>query len=78
MRLPKFLCALRREEGITLIMAVGILSVLSISGATVVYTSTSSARAAEYSSDNGTAYDLAEAGVNEMMAVLSNPLTTTR
>jgi Tfp pilus assembly protein PilX len=73
MRLPKFLCALRREEGISLIMAVGILSVLSISGATVVYTSTSSARAAEYSSDNGTAYDLAEAGLNEMMAVLSNP-----
>ena len=74
MRLPKFLCGLRREEGISLIMAVGILSVLSISGATVVYTSTSSARAAEYSSDNGTAYDLAEAGINEMMGVLANPL----
>jgi len=81
MRLPKLLRALRREEGISLIMAVGVLSVLSISGATVVYTSTSSARSAEYSSDNGTAYDLAEAGLNEMMAVLSNPennsLTTT-
>jgi hypothetical protein len=63
----------RREDGISLIMAVGILGVLSVTGSTVVVYSNSNARSAEYSKDNGGAYDLAEAGMNEMMAVLSKP-----
>jgi hypothetical protein len=64
---------LRRQEGITLIMAVGILGVLTVSGTTLVYYSSTNSRSAEYSDDKSSAYDLAEAGINEMMAVLSKP-----
>ena len=63
----------KQQDGITLIMAVGILGVLSFTGATLVYYSSSNARSAEYSVDSTSAYDLAEAGINEMMAVLSRP-----
>jgi hypothetical protein len=64
---------LRNEDGITLIMAVGILGVLSFAGATLIYYSNTNARSAEFSVDSTGAYDLAEAGINEMMAVLSRP-----
>jgi hypothetical protein len=64
---------LKRQDGITLIMAVGILGVLSLSGVTLIYYSSTNARSAEYSVKNGSAYDLAEAGIDEMMAVLSKP-----
>ena len=49
------------------------LGVLSMSGTTLIYYSSTNARSSEYSKDNGGAYDLAEAGLNEMMSVLSNP-----
>jgi hypothetical protein len=64
---------LKRQDGITLIMAVGILGVLSLSGVTLIYYSSTNARSAQYSVQNGSAYDLAEAGIDEMMAVLSKP-----
>src|ERR671918_1369379 len=64
---------LRRQDGITLVMAVGILGMLSLTGATLVYYSSTNARSVEYSVRNASAYDLAEAGIDEMMAVLSKP-----
>jgi hypothetical protein len=64
---------LRRQDGITLIMAVGILGMLTLTGTTLIYYSNTNARSAEYSTRNASAYDLAEGGINEMMAVLSNP-----
>jgi hypothetical protein len=64
---------LRRQDGITLIMATGILGVLSVAGAALIYYSGTNARSAEYSADNASAYDLAEAGVDEMVAILSKP-----
>jgi hypothetical protein len=64
---------LRNQDGITLIMAVGILGILSFTGATLIYYSNTNARSAELSNDSTSAYDLAEAGINEMMAVLSRP-----
>src|SRR5688572_26089874 len=63
----------RRQDGITLVMAVGILGVLTLTGTTLIYYSSANARSAEYSVDNASAYDLAEAGIDEMMAVLSKP-----
>jgi type II secretory pathway pseudopilin PulG len=63
----------RRQDGISLVMAVGILGVLSVSGTTVIYYSNSNARSAEFSKQNASAYDLAEAGINEMVSVLSKP-----
>jgi hypothetical protein len=64
---------LRRQDGITLVMAVGILGMLSLTGATLVYYSSTNARSVEYSVQNASAYDLAEAGIDEMMAILSKP-----
>ena len=64
---------LKRQDGITLIMAVGILGMLSLSGVTLIYYASTNARSAEYSAHNASAYDLAEAGIDEMMAVLWKP-----
>lgn len=64
---------LKRQDGMTLIMAVGILGMLSMTGATLVYYSSTNARSVEYSVRNASAYDLAEAGIDEMMSVLSKP-----
>ena len=64
---------LKRQDGITLIMAVGILGMLSLTGVTLIYYSSTNARSAEYSMHNASAYDLAEAGIDEMMAVLWKP-----
>src|SRR4029453_7600199 len=64
---------LRRQDGITLVMAVGILGVLSVSGTTLIYYSSTNARSVSYSTANASSYDLAESGINEMMAILSKP-----
>jgi hypothetical protein len=73
LRLHRIRSVLRRQDGISLIMAIGVLGVLSMSGVTVVYSANTNARSAAYSMENGSAYDLAEAGLNEMMAILSKP-----
>jgi hypothetical protein len=64
---------LRRQDGITLVMAIGVLGVLTMTGTTLIYYSSTNARTAAYSDDKSAAYDLAEAGINEMMAILSRP-----
>src|SRR5919109_739840 len=64
---------LRRQDGMTLVMAIGILGVLTMAGVTSVYYTSTNTRTAKYSNDNSAAYDLAEAGMNEMMAILSRP-----
>jgi Tfp pilus assembly protein PilX len=64
---------LRRQDGITLVMSIGILGVLTMTGTALIYYSSTNARTAEYSDDKSSAYDLAEAGINEMMAILSRP-----
>ena len=69
---------IRAQEGITLIMAIGILGVLSLTGATLIYYSTSNARSASASKGRETAYTLAEAGIAQAFSVLNsslNPLT---
>src|SRR5918912_1464826 len=69
-RLRSFISLLRQQDGISLIMVLG---VLSISGTSLIYYADTNHRAAVYSRGNGSAYDLAEAGINEMMAILTNP-----
>jgi Tfp pilus assembly protein PilX len=76
----RFLRRFKAQEGVTLIMAIGILGVLSITGATLIYYSSSNARSASASKANETAYTLAEAGVAQALSVLNNalnPLTGT-
>jgi hypothetical protein len=63
----------RKQDGITLVMAVGILGVLTVSGTTLIYYSSTNARSVSYSASNASAYDLAESGINEMMSILSKP-----
>jgi hypothetical protein len=68
----RLLRLLSREDGISLVMAVGILGVLSVTGTTLIYYGGTNARSAAFSKENGVAYDIAEAGVNEMTAILWN------
>ena len=77
------LARLRDERGIALIMALGILFVLTITLGTVIYVTSASARHAEHSNAGQKAYALAEAGVNNALAVLNanyppEPSTTSR
>jgi Tfp pilus assembly protein PilX len=70
----RFLRRFKAQEGVTLIMAIGILGVLSLTGATLIYYSSSNARSASSSKANETAYTLAEAGVAQALSVLNNAL----
>jgi hypothetical protein len=56
-----------------LVMAIGITSVLGIAGATAVAYSTSGAQEAQQSGSRQSAFTLAEAGINNLMAVLNLP-----
>jgi len=61
---------LRDESGVTLVMAVCIMSVLMATGATLVFYANSNARHAEYSTENARALNLAEAGVSYARSIL--------
>src|SRR5262245_54575987 len=69
---------LRDESGIALIMAIGIMLVLTIALSTTIYVTSSSARHASSSNAGQKAYALAEAGLNNALAVLNThyPSTT--
>src|SRR6185312_11853787 len=64
---------LRGERGMALVMAIGITSVLGIAGATAVAYSTSGAQESQQSGARQNAFSLAEAGINNSMAVLNLP-----
>lgn len=73
MFLQKIRNRLADESGIALVVALGITVVLSISVTTAVYYTSTNARSANVSKDRGTAYFLAEAGINSAMSILSRP-----
>ena len=56
-------------------MAIGIMTVLGAVGATSMYYSSFSARSSNYSKTKTGTFSLAEAGINNVMSVLSNPTT---
>jgi hypothetical protein len=60
-----------QEHGIALIMAIGILGVLSIVTASLVYYSSANSRQASFESDSSAALNLAEAGANQALAILN-------
>jgi Tfp pilus assembly protein PilX len=62
---------LRDESGIALIMALGIMLVLTIMLTSVIFLTASSARDAKRSNAGQQAYALAEAGINNALAVLN-------
>ena len=65
-----------RDEGIALVMAVGILAVLSLAGTTAVMYTNANARSAEVSQGRTDARSLAEAGLANALAVSSTRRTT--
>src|SRR6266446_2359170 len=62
-----------REEGIALVAALGISVVLTMMGASAVAYSTTNAGTAARGTADQKAYAAAEAGLNNMMSVLSAP-----
>jgi hypothetical protein len=60
----------RNEDGIALVMALGILIVLGLLAAVVIAYTTSGQRTASRSSAGVSAYSLAEAGINNAMSIL--------
>ena len=71
--LSRFAQRIRSERGFVLPATIGVSMVLAIAGTTAVAYSTSGARTSYRSSADQKAYALAEAGVNNAMAVLSLP-----
>jgi hypothetical protein len=65
---------LHGERGFALVMALGVLVVLSIIGTTVAMYSTSGLHASYSDKASTSAYHLAEAGINNALAVLYNQL----
>jgi Tfp pilus assembly protein PilX len=66
---------LRGEQGMVLPIALGILAVLTISTMVVIDSSSSNARSAVRSKGDKVAFALAEAGINNAIAVLMKPGT---
>jgi hypothetical protein len=67
----RLLRPLKNERGMVLPMALGILAVLTISTIVVIDASSSNARSSTRSKGDKTAFALAEAGINNTVAVLS-------
>ena len=70
-RASRILARLQDERGIALIMAIGIMFVLTITVSSVMVYTAASARHANNSNAGQKAYALAEAGVNNAVAVLN-------
>jgi Tfp pilus assembly protein PilX len=63
---------LARENGMALLVALGALLVLGVTGTTVLYYSSTNTRSSSYSKASGASFQLAEAGLHEALSVLSN------
>ena len=64
------------ERGFALVMALGLLTVLTISGTAVTYYASTNLTDSSAHKARASAYDLAEAGINDAMAVLYNQLNS--
>ncbi len=63
----------RQERGMALMLALGITTVLSLSVVSVIDYTAANARNATLSAKKTSVFDLAEAGINNAVAVLNNP-----
>ena len=68
-----FLRLLKREEGFALLMAMGVLFVLSIAGTTALVYTSINARSGNLSKTNTASFSLAEAAFANAMSILNNP-----
>ena len=63
----------RDEQGIALVLAMLIMLVFAIALSAVIYYTSTNARSSSYAKAQQLAYGLAEAGINNQLAVLFNP-----
>jgi hypothetical protein len=74
MRTPnKFLRRVSGERGFALVLALGVMVVLSMTVVTVVESTAANQRSSNMSTGRVSAYALAEAGLNNALAILRNP-----
>jgi Tfp pilus assembly protein PilX len=64
---------LNNQDGLALVMVVGMLAVLLIVGTTIMKTTTSNVKTASRSKVDEASFSLSEAALNNAMSVLSNP-----
>jgi len=69
----RFRRLLQDQRGFALVIALGVTVVLSMTVVTVIEAARSNQRSATMSSGRASAYDLAEAGLNNAMSVLRLP-----
>jgi Tfp pilus assembly protein PilX len=65
---------LRKEDGIALVLSLGVGTILAMSGTTLAYYSMTNARSATVSKSKTVAYSFAEAGIGEALSKLNNAL----
>ena len=65
---------IHKQDGIALIMVIGILAVLTIAGSTMMFYTTSNAKNVVRSKLDETSFSLSEAALNNAMSVLANPV----
>jgi hypothetical protein len=63
--------SVRSERGMALVMTIGIMTVLAITGTTITYYATSNSSTANRAKSRQSSYALAEAGINTALSVLS-------
>src|SRR5919108_1599979 len=63
----------RRQDGLALVVSMGVLSMLTISGTTMMVYTTANTKTSERSRSNERSFSLSEAALNDAMAVLANP-----
>jgi hypothetical protein len=69
----RFSACLQREDGFALVLALGISVVLAILGTTVTLYASQNSSLASRSGNDQTAFMLAEAGLNDALAMMKNP-----
>jgi hypothetical protein len=69
-----FLRRLKNDDGIALLMSIGVLLVLTIAGTTVIAYTSSNTRSGTLSKTNTASFSLAEAAFANAMSILNNPV----
>ena len=69
---------IHKQDGIALIMVIGMLAVLTIAGSTMMFYTTSNAKNVVRSKVDETSFSLSEAALNNAMSVLANPVNNSR
>jgi hypothetical protein len=73
LRVMNLLRLFRKQDGTALVMVMGILAVLTISGTTMMVYTSQNTKTASRSKVDETSFSLSEAALNNAMAVLANP-----